>query len=254
MVNANRHRSGVPNPYTVHVHPYPTRYHGAIYTRPVFNMPYRRTPHAVFKPDDFYSFYGVSGVGNYGSLGSNILGLGATGQPIYWMDAKTNPKVTTLQEGINKVLVANGYAPIKVTGKLEGTTCGALAVCLNAHKPELLSQVPEDIVGEAANTCRLAHENDAVFYAPKKDPNASQVQQDPAPPPPPPPEETPDSPAVVKPVEQEPKAVTPAVTDIPEMEIPGDSPQTDRAKAFPWLTVALVAGGAGVLWYMFRKK
>jgi hypothetical protein len=45
---------GVPTPYVSHVHPYPTRYHGGIWTRPVFEFPYVESPQAVFKPDDFY--------------------------------------------------------------------------------------------------------------------------------------------------------------------------------------------------------
>lgn len=44
---------GVPSQYSVHVHPWPTRYHGPIYTRPTFGLPYVRSPYAVFKPGDF---------------------------------------------------------------------------------------------------------------------------------------------------------------------------------------------------------
>ncbi len=40
---------GVPNPYVAHVHPYPTRFHGAIPTRPVFGFPWVRTPYAVWR-------------------------------------------------------------------------------------------------------------------------------------------------------------------------------------------------------------
>ena len=44
---------GVPSPYVAHVHPYPTRFHGPIYTRPVFGFPWVESPQAVFKPNDF---------------------------------------------------------------------------------------------------------------------------------------------------------------------------------------------------------
>ena len=54
---------GVRSQYEVHVHPWPTRYHGPIYTRPEFHFPYVQNPQAVFKPDDFSSFYAASGVG-----------------------------------------------------------------------------------------------------------------------------------------------------------------------------------------------
>ena len=44
---------GVESQYEVHVHPWPTRYHGPIYTRPSFGLPYVQSPYAVFKPGDF---------------------------------------------------------------------------------------------------------------------------------------------------------------------------------------------------------
>jgi hypothetical protein len=55
--------SGVRSQYEVHVHPWPTRYHGPIYTRPEFHFPYVQNPQAVFKPDDFSSFYAQHGIG-----------------------------------------------------------------------------------------------------------------------------------------------------------------------------------------------
>lgn len=45
--------AGVPSQYSVHVHPWPTRYHGPIYTRAEFHLPYVQSPFAVFKPGDF---------------------------------------------------------------------------------------------------------------------------------------------------------------------------------------------------------
>lgn len=48
---------GVRSQFETHVHPWPTRYHGPIYTRPEFHFPYVQNPQAVFKPDDFSSFY-----------------------------------------------------------------------------------------------------------------------------------------------------------------------------------------------------
>lgn len=41
---------GVPTPYAMHVHPYPTRFHGAIYSRPTFGMEQLQTPQSVFIP------------------------------------------------------------------------------------------------------------------------------------------------------------------------------------------------------------
>lgn len=37
---------GVPNPVVPHRHPYPTRYHGAIFSDPQFFLPYRDRPYA----------------------------------------------------------------------------------------------------------------------------------------------------------------------------------------------------------------
>jgi hypothetical protein len=58
---------GVPTPYTVHVHPYPTRFHGGIWTRPYSQSPVAPTPYSVLKPDDFapaaYARYPFRGVG-----------------------------------------------------------------------------------------------------------------------------------------------------------------------------------------------
>lgn len=47
------HYPGLPSPFIAHVPPYPTRFHGGIWTRPVFGMPYMPAPQSVFKPDDF---------------------------------------------------------------------------------------------------------------------------------------------------------------------------------------------------------
>jgi len=35
---------GVPNPFGVRVHPYPTRFHGPVYTRPMASLPWRTRP------------------------------------------------------------------------------------------------------------------------------------------------------------------------------------------------------------------
>jgi len=254
---------GVINPYTVHVHPYPTRYHGAIYTRPEFGLPYVRRPHAVFKPDDFYEYYGVSGLG---SLGSGSLGLGATGQPIYYLASRTNTKVSTLQSGLNKVLTANGYKTIPVTGKLDALTCASFGLMGALYKEELLSQVPQEIIKEAARTCNLAMQNSTVkrqvekyakdLESQRTEPEILDPEPQPASPSGPTPQEPPsqtaptseEAPAIVKPVvEQPPRLVTYPEENIPEMEIPGDAPQTNYAK------VGLGVAAVGALAWFFLK-
>lgn len=139
---------GVPSPLTVHVHPYPTRYHGTFATRPVFGFPFMRQPHAVYKPDDFYSFY------------PGLSGLGA----VYWMSYSATDKadVTKLQNEIN-ALLAPKYLPIPVTGVLESKTCGAV---------ELLGSSLSSALGvQARASCAAAKKAGAKFTAPT--PNAS---------------------------------------------------------------------------------
>lgn len=158
---SNMSQRGVINPYTAHVHPYPTRFHGAIYTRPVFGLPFVPAPHAVFKPDDFHEFY--ADTAGLGTLAGGSLGLGATGTAIYYLAAATNTKVSTLQTALNKVLSANGYKlAVSVTGKLDATTCGALLVCSTDHKEDLLAEAPSDVVAEASKTCSAAMQNQTV--------------------------------------------------------------------------------------------
>lgn len=48
---------GVPNPYNVMLHSYPTRYHGPIYTRPMFNLDWAE------RPNDFGLQEGMQGLG-----------------------------------------------------------------------------------------------------------------------------------------------------------------------------------------------
>jgi len=43
---------GVPSPVKTHVHPYPTRFHGGIWTRPVFGFPWVQRLHFVIRPSE----------------------------------------------------------------------------------------------------------------------------------------------------------------------------------------------------------
>lgn len=148
--------AGVPSPLTVHVHPYPTRYHGTINTRPVFNLPYVESPHAVFKPDDFYDFYpNLDGLGSLGALGAV--------QPIYYLDSKTNSRVSALQEKLNVALVSGGMLPISVSGKLDAKTCGALLWATGVTGTD---------ADEARKICNLAKAAGAKPIAPTANPAA----------------------------------------------------------------------------------
>ena len=54
---------GVPNPYGVMLHSYPTRYHGPIYTRPEFGFPWHE------RPNDFAIDPQMMGLGAFASKG-----------------------------------------------------------------------------------------------------------------------------------------------------------------------------------------
>ena len=48
--------SSIPSPYTMHQHPYPTRFHGGIWRRPVFGTPYVRQPLNIVRPSQMAGF------------------------------------------------------------------------------------------------------------------------------------------------------------------------------------------------------
>jgi hypothetical protein len=137
--------AGVPSPRVVHVHPYPTRFHGSINTRPWFNFPYREQPHAVFKPDDYNQENPMmSGLGalqyntgrgiflpqghgggifdeNISGVGSAALGYSVQNLPWHKYDDDT----LALQKDLNKALRDLDKPTVKEDGKLGDNTCGA---------------------------------------------------------------------------------------------------------------------------------
>lgn len=152
--------AGVPTPYSMHVHPYPTRFHGPIYTRPVFGFPVIARPQQVFTPgydidrgapqppisglgevnSSWNTGDGVFRPGGYGGgvFDGDISGLGALGRgkPRRGLrglgdDSATYPWRTysdatkQLQEATNVSLAKAGLCPIAADGKLGGGTCGA---------------------------------------------------------------------------------------------------------------------------------
>lgn len=72
--------AGVPTPYAMHIHPYPTRFHGGIWTRPVFGFPSAQAPSTVFipgrdidmRPDKPYTGPGVAGIHGLGGDGTSF--------------------------------------------------------------------------------------------------------------------------------------------------------------------------------------
>ena len=76
---------GVPNPYVATTHPYPTRYHGGIWTRPTFGMPYQRSVQSVFKCDDFNDGNpALRGLGNGDyNVGNGVFGTAKDGGGVF---------------------------------------------------------------------------------------------------------------------------------------------------------------------------
>lgn len=140
--------AGVPNPQTWHVHPYPTRYHGGVWTRPVFGFPVAVQKQSVLLPgrdirglgnadgsssesalwDEGRGIFRPGGYGG-GVFDGNLAGLGRAlggNEDIYpW--GKYSAETEKLQESTNATLKNYGYCPITVDGKLGPATCGARA-------------------------------------------------------------------------------------------------------------------------------
>ncbi len=75
---------GVPNPYVVTTHPYPTRYHGGIWTRPTFGMPTMRSVQSVFKNTDFNDGNpGLRGLGTDVNVGNGVFGTARAGGGVF---------------------------------------------------------------------------------------------------------------------------------------------------------------------------
>jgi len=143
--------SGVPSPFVWTVHPWPTRFHGPIYTRPVTGpLIYRTSPQSVFKPEDIWqekgsSMSGLSGLSGLGELlwetkrgifgteeagggifNNGISGLRGLGDDAGYPWREYSTATVGLQGSINLALVAAGYCPIPVDGKLGAGTCAAM--------------------------------------------------------------------------------------------------------------------------------
>ena len=88
--------AGLPNPLVRHWHPYPTRFHGSIYTRPVFELPYVLSPSNVAQPGEIAGLgsydvgCGVFRPGGYGGgvFDGNLSGLGATSDQLTYLQGK----------------------------------------------------------------------------------------------------------------------------------------------------------------------
>lgn len=146
---------GVPSPRTVHVHPYPTRYHGTINTRPMFSLPFQYQPHAVFKPDDFSrptdglgrqpvvsglgslqynTGRGIFRPGGYGGgiFDNNLAGLGYTADSLPWL--KYSADTVEFQKDLNVLLRAAGKPTVSEDGEMGPSTCNACR-SLDACRP-----------------------------------------------------------------------------------------------------------------------
>jgi hypothetical protein len=137
---------GVPNPQQWHVHPYPTRFHGGIWTRPVFGFPLAEQRQSVLLPGR--DLRGPTSVGSLGALWNtgrgifkpggygggvfdgNLSGLnghGLAGNEAIYPWGKYSAETKKLQDSTNATLKSYGYCPITADGKLGPATCGARA-------------------------------------------------------------------------------------------------------------------------------
>lgn len=116
---------GVPNPFGPRVHPYPTRYHGPIYTRPMFRFPWHQRPQNAgmitrgttsSSLTGYFSVSGLAGMGGGGALGQDT--------PMYGWSSE----IKALQEAINPRLDRMGRVRIKADGTLRPATCGGAAL------------------------------------------------------------------------------------------------------------------------------
>ena len=156
--------AGVPTPFTMHVNPYPTRFHGGIWSRPAFKFPQIQQTSTVFLPPRDIDMIpdrppgGYSGLGNDqatdvgdgifrpggyvgGVFDGNLSGAPSLGSP----QAKTLGDITAtasdqanypygkysaqtlqIQNSLNQKLLKYGFCPIIADGKLGPATCGAV--------------------------------------------------------------------------------------------------------------------------------
>jgi len=75
---------GVPSPYVPHIHPYPTRFHGPIFTQPQFGRPYRANPYTVapYAGTDGLGRCACSGIQSLGNLSPDGVGV-YEGPPLF---------------------------------------------------------------------------------------------------------------------------------------------------------------------------
>ena len=144
------HYPGVPSPYTWTNHPWPTRFHGGIWTRPTFEFPYQPGVQNVIMPRMFAGLgsdvdtrdgvYGSRRNGGGIFSGSSLYGLGritdirrTSIEPEYvplgqadfpWREYSDQTK--ELQGLLNKLLTKHGYCPVAADGKLGKGTCAAI--------------------------------------------------------------------------------------------------------------------------------
>lgn len=80
-VSMPRGQAGVASPYVLHVHPYPTRFHGTVTQRPQFGLPYVRNLTTNIMPDQFYEMAPDNASPLYG-LGKSDCGCSGLGTDV----------------------------------------------------------------------------------------------------------------------------------------------------------------------------
>lgn len=139
--------AGVPNPLTRHYHPYPTRFHGSQYVRPVFTLPYVLSPLHVNMPgeiaglgSDFNVGRGIFRPGGYGGgvFDGNLAGLGAI-------------DVAALTQDCVKSKCAGLYDPTALAACMQACAASVAAQAKAAAAPAVPSYVPTPAVSPEAS-------------------------------------------------------------------------------------------------------
>ncbi len=167
IYNPSTYPKGVPNPYGFRIHPYATRYHGPVYTRPEFRKEWRSRPLNGLGGTNMEvnTRGGLFGGGGYGGGvfdGSDSMsGVGGTASYPMPVSRRSNPALGItqseafpwgvyskntehLQRSYNLWAKTTGYCQISEDGKLGPTTCGAyrvqtgnqLASCKSYNTPQ----------------------------------------------------------------------------------------------------------------------
>lgn len=145
---------GVVNPRVPHAHPYPTRYHGGVWTTPVFGQPYRSQSYMAGRPGYESQWLQLSGAGPDGlgepllcsSSGSTLLDAALGGAVGYIAAPKGSKPEWWAAAGASATALAGLMGAVCVVGAALLSRSGRKLAVANRSYPkwgEHLGQHPE---------------------------------------------------------------------------------------------------------------